>query len=160
MSALDMKAIELAAASSDARVRGAALRRMEIAKELEQLDPFLEFYAAETVVAAPVVRSTPSIAARMASKEAVKSVAPAKPTVASPKGKTAKMVETVSGILLANGQPMRIDAIYDRMSESHPDLCASNVDSMRARLYENRTLIARLDGRGYWPVGVEAPSDV
>lgn len=151
---IDMKAIELAAQSPDARVRSLAQRRLEIEKEIEPLDGFLSFYCAESV-ALPV---SAKLAVGIARKPSQVANGAAQPKSVA-KGKTERMIDAANVLIVAHGRPMQLAELYEAIRREHADLSLASPDSMRARLAEHRGRIARIDGRGYWPAGVEVPDD-
>jgi len=149
---IDMKAVELAAQSPDPRVRGVALHRLEIEKEIGPLDSFLSFYCAEAAIV--------PVAVLAAARKPVPARVNGKPIkgMAAPKGKTVRMVEAAKEVIVASGRPMRLSALFEAMRRDYPDLCLSSADSMRARLAEHKDLLVNVDSRGYWPKDTEVPS--
>lgn len=148
---IDMRAVELAARSPDSRVRGVAMRRLEIEREIAPLDGFLSFYCAEAEHVGPEVKQSAS----------AKKPAPAQANgvdKAESKGKTVRMIEVARDAIVAYGKPMPLPMLFETMRRDHPAVCLASQDSMRARLAEHKDKLVRVDGRGYWPAGVEAPS--
>jgi hypothetical protein len=141
---IDMDAIRKAADSPDANVRRLAMRRLEIERELSALDVFLSFYVAEAAKL-PVVQL----------KQTVKQHTNGASVPL--KGKTEAMLTACRNILVAHGQPMRIGELYAAMKEKDPTFSLANTDSMRARLSSHKDKLIHIDGRGFWPTGVEMP---
>jgi hypothetical protein len=153
---IDMKAVEMAAQSPDPRVRGVALRRLEIEREIGPLDGFLSFYCTEAAMVVPVVavvadlkKSSPVRPVNGAAKDAPKDV---------PKGKTERNIDTMKQVIAAHGQPMSLQALFDTMQRDHPAQCWASPESMRARLAEHKDKLIRCNG-GYWPADMEVPTD-
>ncbi len=137
---VDMKTVlEAAANSPDPTVRGIAIRRMEIEQECARLDAFFGFYA-----------------------EARTAIPPAS-AHASPSKSGGKMIAAVREVLLRNGRPMPLAALFETMRRDFPDSGPPKQESFRVRLSEHRDKIARTDA-GYWPadvpvVGLDATTD-
>lgn len=134
----DANVLRMAADSPDPKVRAAAMRWQTIQEELRPIDAFLSFYGGE---AAALV------------------VPPAeKKTTAQPvAGKTLRLVEKAAAILTRYGRPMTSADLFEVVKRENPELCPKNSDSMRARLNEHKDAVTRVDGRGYWPTGMEVP---
>jgi hypothetical protein len=156
---VDMKAVEMAAQSPDPRVRGVAQRRLEIEREIAPLDGFLSFYCGEAVAIAPIVPIAAAVVAVPVTKKPNPVHVNGASKDAAPKGKTERMIEVAKGIIVASGQPMTLQVLFDRMQRDHPALCLASPDSMRARIAEHKDKLARFDSRGYWPIGMEPPPD-
>ena len=150
MSAEPKSAAEIAAASPDPRVRGAGMRRLEIEREKEDLDAFLNFYAEKAADAAPAAASM-----KTALKPAARVEGNGSKTSAA--GKTARMVEAACKLIAASNAPMTLDALWENLGRAHPGMRPSSVDSLRARLSEHKASIRRVDERGYWPTILTVP---
>lgn len=142
---MDSKAVELAAASPDPRVRGVAMRRMEIDKERASLDNFLSFYMSESAATSPVPLPASTGARQMTRK------AKAKAQGKSVRAKTLRMLDAAKTIIVSSGKPMQLGALHDLMVARYPDLALANPTSLRVRLSGHRDKIVKVDDAGYWP---------
>ena len=152
MTAEPKSVVEIAAASPDPRVRGLALRRMELARDLEPIDAFLGFYADNTAQPAapdPIAKAKQGTNGRQ--------VPAVRQDKTKPLGKMARMVAAICVMIMEKGSPMTLPDIWDGLGSRHSTLRPSSMDSLRARLSEHRDTIRRVDERGYWPTAVEAP---
>jgi hypothetical protein len=146
-SQINMRAVELAARSPDQRVRGAAMRRLEIENEIAPLDSFLSYYCDEA--------DRSGVEVKQAAVPVTKKPTPA---TGEQKGKTIRMIEVARDAIVAYGRPMSLSVLFETMRRDHPAVCLASQDSMRARLAEHKDKLVRVDGRGYWPAGMEPPS--
>lgn len=152
---VDLKAVEMAAASPDPRVRGVAMRRMEIEKERVSLDNFLSFYMSESATAAPVpaVRSAGGNGVKMSTRKAQ-----AKRNGRNVRAKTMRMLDAARDIIVGSGQPMQLGVLHDQMVTKCPDLALANTTSLRVRLSGHRDKLVKIEGAGYWPKDYTLPN--
>lgn len=142
------EALDKAAASPDAAVRGMAIRYQEIQRESEQYAAFFSIYreGIKTSASAPL-RS-----------------APARTPVVRPAAPRADRNDTFSSsvhdILMAAGHPMQLKEVHAAYQVAHTD-DMTTIETFRQRLFKRRATIV-LVSKGYWwfdtPVPEEASS--
>lgn len=178
--AVDSKAIEVAAASADPRVRAMAIRFKEIENEAMQLSTFLGLYASlkgaisstaapKLAVAKPNGAHTPSALAVSPAdvkrgrgrprKDASTNGASAK-AVRKPREKTLHLIEKAVEIVKVYGQPMPLTPLFDALRDNFPALCPGTVASLAIALKNNTDKIAKTKD-GFWPVSqpdIDIPS--
>ena len=150
---IDSKAVEMAAASPDPRVRSVAMRRMEIDKERASLDNFLSFYMSEASSVSSPVREA------QGGKKTVARKAKEKASGRKVRDKTLRMLDAAKNIIVASGQPMQLGVLHDQMVAQCPDLALANATSLRVRLSGHRDKIAKVDDIGYWPMDHPMPEN-
>ena len=130
----------LAAASPDPAVRGFAVRRQELAKEIGKIDSLLNLYV-ELVEAYQAEQKPPA-------------------TAPSSDGAMSRenFVPAIRDILLDAGQPLRPREIYEAFAAKFPDYAGGGPDAMRKRLYKLKDCFRAVGSDRHWPIDVAVPS--
>jgi hypothetical protein len=157
---LNMKAVEMAAASPDERVRGVAQRRLEIERELSNLDGFLSFYIDEAATV-PVPPPPPPPRSPQSQPERPRARHPAGKKgngtrVMGPNENTARLLAVVAELAIANGRPIMLEALHEAISQ-RDDINRIKIGSLLERLLHYKHVIRRVSDKGFWPVGVDLP---
>lgn len=126
----------LAAASPDPAVRGLAVRRQELAKQVGKIDSLLGLYS-ELVEEYQAAQKPPTTAPLNDGVMPRESFVPA-----------------VREILLSAGQPLRPREIYEAFAAKHPDYAGGGPDALRKRLYKLKDCFRSVGSDRHWPIDV------
>ena len=153
MSETNIKPIlESAARSPDPMVRNMAIKRMELAQQMDQMDTFFAIYGEAQGAPKPgPAKAAPAAVAKPAAK-------PARNRAVSTETLD-RFVAAARATLLAHGQPMKLPDLFTAMQVQTPDLCPPKPTTFRQRLYASRDRIG-LIGHLYWPADEAVPPAV